>query len=228
MGPAANWQGLWKYPVERLSARVPSLSEARLALEHLHMGHWPFSPGVRHAARCGLALEVGHFGPQTYHFHASPAQAMSRLAVRADDHPCAAEKHLADAVALSSAGRFDGAAYLAGYVVECVLKAVILHDRSYDQSTGGTDAVALQQWHQQLRRRPYGHALLRLMQEIMGPAGAPYAPPIEETSSIISDWSENMRYRAEGASTKAQADAFVDWGQVAILSVLRMRIDGVL
>ena len=42
-----------------------------------------------------------------------------------DDYPEAALKHLQDAAALVRGRRFDGAAYLAGYVVECALKTLI-------------------------------------------------------------------------------------------------------
>jgi len=42
-----------------------------------------------------------------------------------DDFPKAALKHLEDARLLSHEQRFDGAAYLAGYVAECALKTVI-------------------------------------------------------------------------------------------------------
>ena len=42
-----------------------------------------------------------------------------------DDFPKVALKHLQDAQALLKSNRFDGAAYLAGYVVECALKTMI-------------------------------------------------------------------------------------------------------
>ncbi len=42
-----------------------------------------------------------------------------------DDYPAAALKHLQDAEVLLKSRRFDGAAYLSGYVVECALKALI-------------------------------------------------------------------------------------------------------
>jgi len=42
-----------------------------------------------------------------------------------DDYPRAACKLLADALVLKARHRYDGAVYLAGYVVECSLKALI-------------------------------------------------------------------------------------------------------
>jgi hypothetical protein len=48
---------------------------------------------------------------------------MSRLAVGKEDHPEAAQKHFDDLQALVGAKRHDGAAYHAGYVVECALCA---------------------------------------------------------------------------------------------------------
>ncbi len=52
---------------------------------------------------------------------------MSKLALRnGDDHPEAAKKHLSDADVLVNARRFDGAAYLAGYVIESCLKALVI------------------------------------------------------------------------------------------------------
>ena len=51
---------------------------------------------------------------------------MSRLGQRnGDDYPDAARKHLEDAKVLLAGSRPDGAAYLAGYVVECALKTVV-------------------------------------------------------------------------------------------------------
>jgi hypothetical protein len=45
-----------------------------------------------------------------------------------DDHPEAAAKNLSDASVLYAASRPDGAAYLAGYVVESSLKSLLLVD----------------------------------------------------------------------------------------------------
>ena len=51
---------------------------------------------------------------------------MSRLRqANCDDYPEAAGKHMQDSRLLLAGGRHDGAAYLAGYVVECALKTLI-------------------------------------------------------------------------------------------------------
>ena len=91
-----------------------------------------------------------------------------------DDHPEAAWKHLDDAVVLLAGGRLDGVAYHAGYVVECSLKAVLLHDKSFDSSTGKTNAKDLAKWAKALRFQPFGHNLAALLSHSLGPAGAPY------------------------------------------------------
>ena len=65
------------------------------------------------------------------------------VVISKEDFPKAALKHLQDAQALLKSNRFDGAAYLAGYVVECALKTMIeverknvphIHDLSQLQS----------------------------------------------------------------------------------------------
>lgn len=45
-----------------------------------------------------------------------------------EDYPRAARRRLADATVLNAGKRYDGAANLAGYVVECSLKALIAVD----------------------------------------------------------------------------------------------------
>jgi hypothetical protein len=152
---------------------------------------------------------------------------MSRLAVGDDDHPEAARKHYLDAQSLLAGGRFDGAAYLAGYVLECSLKAVLLHDRPFDPVTRVTDQVQLNTWHQQLRRRPFQHDLARLLAEQVGPEGARYVPPLDPGASIF-NWSESLRYMATGAIPEPRADAYVLWAGIAVDAVVRMALDGVL
>jgi len=57
----------------------------------------------------------------------------------------AAGRHLADSETLAAGSRLDNAVYLAGYVVECSLKAVISHHSSVrDARQYGHDLAALQ------------------------------------------------------------------------------------
>jgi hypothetical protein len=153
---------------------------------------------------------------------------MSRLRVGDDDHPQAATKHLADSRALIEATRFDGSAYLAGYVVECALKAVLLHDRSFDPSTGTTDQAQLIHWHRELTKpRLFGHDLVKLLAANVGPVGAKYLPGIPPTASVLR-WRETLRYRASGTVDRREAEAYLGWAEVTADEVVQMELDGVL
>lgn len=151
---------------------------------------------------------------------------MSRLVVGTDDHPEAARKHADDARALKDARRYDGAAYLAGYVVECALKSVLLHDRSYDPITGKADPAKLAAWHKQLSSRPFGHDLAAILTATVGSEGARYLPPLHVQASIVREWKETMRYWAPSVPEE-KAAAFLDWAEVAVQSVVQMQLDGV-
>lgn len=69
-------------------------------------------------------------------------QTVSNLKVGSEDFPAAAEKMLRDAQTLLHARRYDGAAYLAGYTVECSLKTVLLLE-AYAQSVGAQTVAEL-------------------------------------------------------------------------------------
>lgn len=141
---------------------------------------------------------------------------MSRLRLHhGDDHPEAATKHLADAQVLLSAGRADGAAYLAGYVVECALKSIVL-------VAGGA---------------PWGHDLNALSQNALRLAALPgsrsvrYVPRMTQGHCFYdctSRWKATLRYRAAGAVTPAQAGSWVAEAQAVYEStIVPMRLDGV-
>lgn len=152
---------------------------------------------------------------------------MSLLCVGDDDHPEAALKHFEDAKVLIGAGRPDGAAYHAGYVVECSLKTIILHDRCYDPASSSRDRAILERWHKDLSRKPYGHDLEMLLGAVVGGDGARYMPPLHQASSIVRDWTETMRYRAPTLNNDI-ANAFLAWAELAVHAVVRMKLDGVL
>ena len=101
-----------------------------------------------------------------------------------DDYPAAALKHLQDADVLIKGRRFDGAAYLAGYVVECVLKTLI------QVETGRAD---------------HSHDLNVLRKKVAefavrtGSRTGKFLEGLEPlNSSEVFDWKPDMRYRKPG------------------------------
>jgi hypothetical protein len=132
-----------------------------------------------------------------------------------DDHPDASGKHLADARVLLAATRSDGAAYLAGYVVECALKSLV------QLETGKA-----------LR----GHQLATLMAEVSAAcmaAGAGTARYVTThvqgvPTARIAVWRETLRYQSP-SMTSRDAQIWVDEAdQIYSDTVAAMILDGVI
>jgi HEPN domain-containing protein len=134
-----------------------------------------------------------------------------------DDHPDAAGKHLLDAMTLEKNGRFDGAAYLSGYVVECSLKTLIIL---------------------QTKKPIRGHKLNELSNRVLELAKLPtsktarYNKVISSKLSIsdpVNGWKETMRYRASGSLSPADAEVWVNEAVTVYQStVAQMKLDGIL
>ncbi|MBI2566522.1 MAG: HEPN domain-containing protein [Candidatus Schekmanbacteria bacterium] len=142
---------------------------------------------------------------------------MSRLRrSNGDDHPDASGKHLADAQALLAAGRFDGAAYLAGYVVECALKSLIqVETKSQPRFTHKLKAL---------------HSEVAVAYLVAGAATAKYVTPavLGIPSAQISGWTEQLRYRGPSfSSTDAQAWV-AEASQIYADTIAQMIHDGVI
>jgi hypothetical protein len=149
---------------------------------------------------------------------------MSKLAQSKDDddYPDAAEKHLTDADLLFQAGRFDGAGYLTGYVVECVLKTYILIGQSLS-------TVAKTDRH---------HRLNDLSQSALRLAAMPNAQtakyPLKITAGhsmydLQTGWRETIRYRAPAAVTAQQAQDWLTEARSVYAPALReMKKDGLI
>lgn len=125
-----------------------------------------------------------------------------------------AEERLADATALVQAGRWDGAYYLAGYVVECALKACVARQtREYDFPV--KDA----------QRKFYIHNLRELCNN------ARLTQVIEDESgrdrefglnwSFVKDWTEEARYETHSRQKAEQMLAAVADPQHGVLQCLR-------
>ena len=138
-----------------------------------------------------------------------------------DDHPEAAGKHLADAAALVKARRWDGAAYLTDYVVECALKTfILLNDSAWRHPPGK------------------GHDLNLLTKEALRLAAlstaktAKYALGISPGDSICDQkngWRETLRYHPQGTVSKVRATQWLGEAQKTYRNtVVLMRLDGVI
>jgi hypothetical protein len=142
-----------------------------------------------------------------------------------DDHPEAAGKHLSDARVLLPAGRVDGAAYLAGYVIECALKSLWLHERGVPPS--GKPA-----W----KAGRTGHEISELRKDVAtlaafaGARIARYVGPAFGTlaTAQIAAWNPTMRYQAPSMNA---ADATIWVAQAQALhdeTIGEMLKDGVI
>ena len=165
-------------------------------------------------------LIIRHFGVRTNTNIAQrvPTPMPSRIRqANGDDYPQAAMKHLEDAKSLLGANRVDGAAYLAGYVVECSLKSLVIVARG--------------------NPRQFSHNLTGLSQHTLalaaqlGSTTARYAPRISPSPSICdgrpNGWHEGIRYFEAGAVTAVTAAAWLREAEAIYTStIVPMRIDG--
>ncbi len=123
-----------------------------------------------------------------------------------EHYPNAACRHLADSKTLLDAKRFHGSAYLAGYVVECALKAVIVSPAAppdVEVRRIGHDLSAL---HKQLNqmasarqgawRRQVSGSLLGTLRSFL--------------DAQTPEWNPSMRYEATDASWQTKASAWWD------------------
>lgn len=131
-----------------------------------------------------------------------------------DDHPDASGKHLADAQALLVAGRPDGAAYLSGYVVECLLKSLLQAQGVHERGHRLTD-------------------LAQRVSQVCALAGARTARYVTQKvrkvpAAAIAGWRETMRYRSPSMTT-TDAQIWVDEAEVIYQdTVAQMILDGVI
>lgn len=98
------------------------------------------------------------------------------------------ETRIADAEVLLKGGRYDAAYYLAGYAVECALKARIASLVRAGDFPPRSDYV---------RNDVYIRSLVRLLQTAEL-AEVLEAPPVEADWGIVKEWSETARYDIHG------------------------------
>ena len=112
-----------------------------------------------------------------------------------------AESRLKDAQVLFRNRQFDGAYYLAGYAVECALKACVAKKiKRYDFPD------------KDLALRVYTHNLTKLLEpagvlRLSGPE-IRTVPALDAKWGVVKDWNEQSRYEKQGRKkAKAMLDA---------------------
>lgn len=169
---------------------------------------------------------------------------MSNLAYQGDDHPEAAAKHLDDAKALLAATRYDGAGYLAGYVLECSFKTIVILEEIAQTAGLGAAMLAtgvaqggplIQTGLQQGMKKAKGmkHDLDRLskaalqLAAIPGTATAAYAPSTSSEAIYAGAWREDIRYYGRGAVGRTVAAQWLAEAENIYRSTIaKMRRDG--
>jgi hypothetical protein len=111
-----------------------------------------------------------------------------------------ADVRIAEARQLFAAGMFDGAYYLAGYAVECGLKACIARLTNEHDFPDKDFAQAC-----------YTHSIEKLVKAAgltaQRDADAPAGSTLAANWSIVKDWSENSRYELK---TEPEARALIE------------------
>ena len=108
-----------------------------------------------------------------------------------------ADVRLHEAYALFTASSFDGAYYLAGYAIECALKACVAKQtREFDFPD------------KRLVERSYSHNLIQLL-EVAGVKAAFEEAGVEdqglrESWGVVQNWSEASRYALDVTEKSAQ------------------------
>lgn len=149
---------------------------------------------------------------------------MSKLALQnGDDHPEAAHKHLVDAQTLLGQQRADGAAYLSGYVVECALKSLWLHEE-------GAPTGNAMPWKRQGHDLNHLATQVTVLATVAGAKTARYfkAAMSGVSSSAIVAWKPEMRYHAPSMDLSDAENWYACARDVFQETVHQMRLDGVL
>ncbi len=115
-----------------------------------------------------------------------------------------AQERLADAEALFAAGRFSGAYYLAGYVIECAVKACVAKLTTPESLPD-----------RELARILYTHDLKTLAKaeklDVAIGQRAKSDPEFDRNWAIVNFWSEDARYKSWSRDmAKSMLDAVSD------------------
>ncbi len=125
-----------------------------------------------------------------------------------DNFASAAVRHYVDSSLLLEGKRLDNAGYLAGYTVECSLKAIILHGVERNPKTFGHELSTL------------GGPALDLAL-LLSPLSRRYRPKsITEILTVFGDWNPEWRYSTTGGLSRQKANDLVATAEKALKEIL--------
>jgi hypothetical protein len=134
--------------------------------------------------------------------------------ISGEDYPSAALRFYADAKSLYRRRRFENAAYLSGYVVECSLKTLIV-------LSGGLSRDHLSPGLTLLAAKAVSSITNGTRYQIVFPPQSMVQP--------ANSWRVAMRYDPDGTVTQNTASSWLREAREAYLtSIARMRVDGLL
>lgn len=118
-------------------------------------------------------------------------------------------QRIEDAEFLAGGGRTTGAIYLAGYGVECILKALILTSIATHQRSTMIASF----------RGSKAHDYDWLLGRYRSSGGSRFPPPVAQCFALVNTWGTDLRYRpgmTDPRDTHAFLDAahkIIDWAQ---------------
>lgn len=118
---------------------------------------------------------------------------------------CAARR-MVEARILIEAGQTTGAVYLAGYGVECMLKALIL-----ESLPAGRRPAKLRSF-----RTVKAHDLAWLMKQYLDQGGSRYPAEVARAFTLVREWSTEIRYDPRDLR-QPEADRFVEAAETVVL-----------
>lgn len=132
-----------------------------------------------------------------------------------DDYPEAANKHLQDGYVLLKGNRFDGAAYLAGYVVECAIKTLIQVETG--SGVRSHEIVELQNTFSTLAAQ-FGARTSRFY--------IPLAAQLK--NSEVLKWAPEMRYHSPAITKNSAGEMVQEANEIYGLVIGELILDGVI
>ncbi|MBD2753765.1 HEPN domain-containing protein [Spirosoma validum] len=120
-----------------------------------------------------------------------------------------AERRLEEALVLHSAGKYDGAYYLAGYVIECALKAAISTHLNYEIYAGMDGELSNFRTHKLSKLVIFAGFVKGLAETLDPKLKSAYSYITSQTDG----WSEVKRYEPIACS-KQKCDSFLESVQI--------------